>query len=66
MRKVNIEAKVSSILDDLDTSRTEALEGINTLPEPEVYTNYVRMYEERPLVQEESFLDLLISGIVYR
>lgn len=68
MRNRTSDAIVSSILDDLDASRTESLEGINTLPEPESYAGCVcTMREERPPVQEEeSFLSMLISGLMFR
>jgi hypothetical protein len=58
---------VNSILDELDASRNEIHPDIEVLPEPPTYTGHLcSMREERPRIQEDSFLDLLITGATFR
>ena len=67
MRNRTIDSIVTGILDDLEVSRSEAAAEIETLPELPAYVGHVcSMREERHEVQEDSFLNLLITGAMFR
>ena len=67
MQVQHSEALLTNILDDLDASRNEFHPEVEILPEPPIYTGHLcSIREERPRVQEDSFLNLLITGAMFR